>query len=160
MDIAVANYIQFMSRDGTVLGGRAYQNFFPGLTRTYEYIEYKFAPFAISGNRSSRGGETGQASLITTPNPISINLIAEAAVNHWLVDVKTMILDTPEGGTISESYVITSEIWSCVSATHDYEKVTLILSSPLDATREQVPKRILSQYLVGSLPPTGTIFTA
>jgi hypothetical protein len=160
MDIAVASYITFTLRDGTAINGQSYQNFFPGETRTYGGTAYKFAPFVLSGNRSSRGGETGQSSLITTPNPLTVNLIAEAATNHWLVDVQTVILDTPEDASISESYTISTEIWSCVSGSHDYEKVTLILSSPLDATREQVPKRVLSQYLVGSLPPTGTIFTA
>lgn len=160
MDIALASYVTFMLRDGTAITGQAYQNFYPGETRTYLGTAYKFAPFALSGNRSSRGGETGQTSLVTTPNPLTVNLIAEAATNHWLASVQTVILDTPEDASITEAYTISTEIWSCVSATHDYEKVTLILSSPLDATREQVPKRVLSQYLVGSLPPTGNIFTA
>lgn len=170
MRIALANYIRFKYKTGEYVPARAYQNFFVGESRTVSTVIYQFAPFRITGNISNKGGDTAQASITTIPNALTVGLATEAVINYWLVEVKTLVINTetlaPENGnqligtnagSFTEGGLISTEIWSCSTMGQDYEKITITLSSPLDAARKQIPRRVLSQVLVGSVPPTGTI---
>lgn len=170
MKIALANYIRFKYKDNTYVPARSYQNFFVGESRTVQGIAYPFAPFRITGNISNKGGDTAQASLTTIPNALTVGIASEAVLNYWLLEVSTYII-TPsslapeagnqligiETGSFSEGGLVTTELWSCSTMGQDYEKITISLASPLDATRRQIPRRVLNQVLVGSVPPTGTI---
>lgn len=156
MDSAVASYIRFKDKCGAYVLQRNYQNFYVSETRLFNSINYVFAPFYISGNVSTRGGDAMQASFTTIPNPLTEALTSEATLNGWLIEVKTVLLNFSAGAFV-ESATLTEQIWSCNSKKTDSEKSTIGLSTPLDATRAQVPKRVLSEFLVGSLPPTGTI---
>jgi hypothetical protein len=157
MDVAVGSYIRFKNKCGGYVQLRNFQNFFVSETRTFGGTTYVFAPFYISGNVSTRGGDSMQANFTTIPNALTSSLTAEAVLNGWLIEVKTVLLNFVSG-SFTEGQVLTEQIWSCSSKSDDFEKISVGLSTPLDATRAQVPKRVLSEFLVGALPPTGSIF--
>ena len=160
MNVAIANYIQFEDKSGNVISGQRYQNFFVGETRRWNNQLYLYAPFIISGTISNRGGDAPRASLVTVPNSITVSLVSTMVINYRLARVSTISLIQQPSGSFTEGQLISTEIWSCVNGTQDYEKISITLSSPLDATRSQIPKRVLSSYLVGSIPASGTVFAS
>jgi hypothetical protein len=160
METAIVNYIRFKTKGGGYVNDQNFQNFFVGATRNYENVNYRYAPFLITGTVSTRGGDAPRASLVTVPNEITVSTISEAVISFWLVEVKTVLLAMGEDGSFTDQAMLSQEIWSCVSGSHDFEKVSITLSSALDAARGQVPKRVLSSYLVGSIPPSGNVFSS
>lgn len=159
MDVAVATYIRLKNKCGNYVALRNFQNFFVAETRSFEGTQYVFAPFYVSGNISTRGGDSMQANLTTVPNALTTSMVVEAVLNSWLIEVKTLLLSF-DGSNFSEDTVLSQQIWSCVSSTQDFEKLSIALSTPMDAARSDVPKRVLNSHLVGSLPPTGSIFSS
>lgn len=157
MDIVIAHYIRFKTKGGSYLSGQAYQNYFVGETRNYSGVSYDFAPYVVVGTSSSRGGDVPQANIVTVPNNITLGITSEAILNGWLVEVATVLLGRTSGTVFSEQNTIANELWSCSSGGKKDDTATIILSSPLDAARQQFPKRVLSSYLVGSTPPTGNV---
>lgn len=160
MDIAIAHYVRFKRRSGAYISGRSYQNLFVGETRVYQSVAFGYGPFAISGSGSNRGGDQGQSALVMPANDLSTNLLAEAVLSNWLLEVNTIYITATEYNAFTEAALLSREIWSCSSASLDpTQQQQLTLSSPLDAVKAHVPKRVLSSKLVGSLPSTGSIFT-
>lgn len=168
--VALANYIRFKFKDGSFIGAANYQNFFVSEVRAFNGVNYQFAPFRISGNISNKGGDNAQASLTTIPNALTVGLATESVLNAWMVQVSTLFVTVtsnaslygdqlfgPEPGSFTEGGIIATEIWMCGNMSQDYEKITIGLLSPLDAARQQIPKRVLSETLIGSAPPTGFI---
>jgi hypothetical protein len=160
MDVAIAHYVRFKQRESGYVSSRSYQNFFVAESRNFGGVIYPFAPFTIAGNTSTRGGDAMQASLVSVPNDITVSLFAEAVSSRWLLEVKTVLLSRTSGTFFTESSTITEEIWACTGGNEDHEKATITLASPLDAARAQIPKRVLSSYLVGALPSTGAIYSS
>ena len=168
--IAIAHYIRFKYKDGAYVPSRSYQNFFVGEIRALADVQYSFAPFRISGSISNKGGDAGQASLTTVPNALTVGVSTEAVLNYWLLEINTVLINATsiapetgnqlvgtETGSFTEGGLIATELWSCSNMNQDYEKITITLSSPLDAARKQIPRRVLSQNMVGSVPSTGTV---
>jgi len=56
-----------------------------------------------------------------------------------------------EGNTFSE------ELYAVTGFDHDLSRISVRLSSPLDAVQENAPRRTLTADLVGALPSTGQI---
>ena len=71
-----------------------------------------------------------------------------------MLRIRTVWLD-PD--TFDETATFSEEVYQVVGFQHDGSRLSLDLSSPLDAVSGQAPKRVLTQYLVGSLPSTGQI---
>ena len=158
-DVALAHYVRFLDKSGAFIENRAYQNFFVSEQRALAGVGYVFAPFGLTGMTSTRGGDNPTTNLVSIPNDLSVSLFAEAVLASWLLQVQTVNIVVTEGGGMDEGDVLMSDIWACSGSSQDHEKIVLILSSPLDATQAQVPKRVLSSYLVGSVPPSGAIST-
>jgi hypothetical protein len=152
---AFVNYARFLQRDGTAAGtAQAYQNFSVNQNRVYAGITYAFAPFAISSGAGSKGGDRLESTLGTSTNAITVNLFAEAVSSRWLLEIKTVALDPL---TFADNTLIRTEIWRISRYEMDNEKILLKLASPLDAARNQVPKRYLSTSLVGAVPTSATL---
>lgn len=160
MDIAIGQYIKIRDKEGTPIPDRTFQNFFVGETRLWEDTLYSFAPFVISGNTSSRNGDGVSATLVTVPNDLTVGITVEATIYQWMIEVKTVHITCSEGMPFQESSTLAIETWNIASMSQDNDKVTLTLASPLDATKLQVPKRVLSQFLVGGVPATGSIYSS
>lgn len=156
-DVALAHYIRFLDKSGAYILNRNYQNFFVAEQRTFASVGYVFAPFGLTGMTSTRGGDNPSSNMVSIPNELTVSLVAEAVISSWLVQVQTVNITVTEGGSMTEGAVLMSDIWACSGSNQDHEKIVLILSSPLDATQAQIPRRVLSSYIVGSVPPTGAI---
>ena len=150
---AFVNYSRFLTSAG-VATAYAYQNFSINQSRTYGGVTYQFAPFAYTLGAGSKGGDRSDSSLVAGLDPISVNLFAEAVEDRYLLQVKTVSLD-PE--TFADDALIRTELWRVAQYEMDTERVILKLSSPLDATKGDIPKRRLTTKLVGALPSTGSL---
>ncbi len=150
---AFVNYARFMVNSSTATA-YAYQNFSVNTNRTYSGVTYNFLPFAISTGAGSKGGDRSEAVLGAGTNDISVNIFAEAVQSRWLLELKTVSLDITD---FSDDALIRSELWRVASYDMDTEKVLLKLTSPLDAVRSDVPRRVLSTELVGALPSSGSL---
>ena len=151
--LAFVNYSRFLTSAGAATA-YAYQNFSINESRNYGGVTYAFAPFAYTLGAGSKGGDRSDSSLVAGLDPISVNLFAEAVEDRYLLEVKTVSLD-PE--TFVDDALIRTELWRVAQYEMDTERVILKLSSPLDATKGDIPKRRLSTKLVGALPSTGSL---
>lgn len=156
MTVAICHYIQFKSAQGSPISGYAFQNFFIGETKLRTSINYLFAPFATSTGAGTKGGDRSDAALVAPVYPLTASLFVEACQQRWLLEIISVLLD-PE--TYDEVMTITSETWMCAKPELDTERAVLRLSSPLDAVDGQVPRRVVSSALVGSVPTTGALST-
>ena len=150
MTIAIVNYL-------TSSGGGSswsFQNFFVGSTTIYNSVSYNFAAFGITGQGARKGGDRSQINLVLGYGPLSLNFATEIVQNRHLVTIKTVLL---EGVNLTPVSLLSDEIWTAASMEVDVEKIIIRLTSPLDAVRQQFPRRQLNSKLVGSLPITGNL---
>lgn len=154
MTVAIVNYIQFKSFKGVDLEGYSFQNFFINQTKTLDNKNYVYAPFAIAGGAGTKGGDRSDSTLVAPAYPLATNLFIEACREKWLCEMSMYLLDPI---TYDEIQRITVETWMASKVELTPERVVLRLSSPFDAVDAQVPKRMLSTALVGSLPTTGSV---
>lgn len=157
MAVAFAHYIGFVDKSGLEIPGRKYQNFFVGESRTYQSISYQFAPFAVVGISSSRNGDVGEGSLVSVPNEITVSLFSEAILSRWIIDIKTIAISMNEFQQFTESSTIASEVWACIGGSNENDRITITLSSPINAAMKEIPGRVLTRSMVGAIPPTGQI---
>ena len=150
---AFVNYARFLTKTGTATS-YAYQNFEVDTTRTYGGVSYSFLHFAVSTGAGSKGGDRSEATLGLGVNELAVNITAEAVQNRYLLEIKTVSLN-PE--TFADASLIRSELWRVSRYEMDTAKVLIKLTSPLDAARDQVPRRYLNTRLVGALPTSGTL---
>jgi len=150
---AFVNYARFLNPDGTPTA-YAYQNFTINQSRTYGGVTYQFAPFAYTLGAGSKGGDRSDSNLVAGLDAISVNLFAEAVEDRYLLEIKTVSLDAE---TFADEALVRTELWRVAQYEMDTQRITLRLSSPLDATKGDIPKRRLSTKLVGALPSTGNL---
>lgn len=155
---AFVNYIRFKEYNS---GSEAYeftvhkyQNFSVNETRERDGVVYQFLPFAISTGAGARGGDRSSAQLVAGLNQITVNVLAEAVTSKWLLELKTVSIDSANFG---DQDLIHTEVWRIASYRMDTERLTLKLSSPLDAASSDVPRRSLSTNVVGALPSSGSL---
>ena len=152
-EIAIGTYVRFQLPTGADTG-YAFQNFHSGEMRTYDSKEYIHAGFGFSGSSVDLQGSNITASLVFVVSDLLMNFIQEAADDRWIARIRTVWLD-PDSFEESSTYL--EETYQVTAFQHDGLRLSLSLSSPLDAVSGQAPRRTLSQYLVGSLPATGSI---
>ena len=85
---------------------------------------------------------------------IILNLFKQAVVERWLLQVETVSLNI---NTFNDDTLVSTENWRVASYEMDTKIITLRLISPLDAVKGKVPRRKLSEELVGALPTSGQI---
>jgi hypothetical protein len=150
MTIAIVNYITSSGAGSSW----SFQNFFVGTTSTYNGQTYNFGAFGITGRGARKGGDRSEITLVLGNDPVSLNYATESIQNRHLITIKTVLL---EGVNLTPVSLLTDEIWTASSMDVDPEKIAMRLTSPLDAVRQQFPRRQLSSKLVGSLPTTGNL---
>jgi hypothetical protein len=152
-EIAIGTYIHFQLAGGGATN-YAFQNFHSNENREYGGLNYIYAGFGFSGSTVDLQGSNIRASLVFAVSPLLLNFIQEAADQQWVIRVRTVWL---EPDTFEETGTFTEEVYQVTGFQHDGSRLSLDLSSPLDAVSGQSPKRVLTQFLVGSLPATGQI---
>lgn len=156
MTIAICHYVRFINGTSYV-SGYNFQNFFISEPKTRSSITYTFAPYGVTSGAGTKGGDRSDAALVAPTDPLTINLFVQACEERWLCEITTVLLDP---STYAETQVITTETWVCSRPEVNTERAVLRLSSPLDAVDAQIPKRVLSSALVGSIPTTGSLSTS
>ena len=146
--IAVGTYVSLNDGDFN------FQNFAYGVARPYRGRSYQYASFGYSGSVIDLQGGNLDASLVFAFNDLTLNMAVEAAEDRWMVDIRTVWLDP---GTFVEQDDFMDDTFMVTGFTHDTSRLSLSLSSPLDAISGDVPRRKLSNVLVGSLPSTGDV---
>ena len=147
MTITIGTYI-------TMNGTHCFQNFHVGETRRYKGKEYLFAGFGYGGSTTDLQAGNLDAQLVFNVNEISLSLAKQAVTEGWLVVVRTVWLD-PETLKERSNYMV--DYFTAVQFEHDGLRLTLELSSPLDAVTAEVPRRRLTQEMVGAMPSSGDI---
>ena len=145
--IAIGTFIE--------LPGYNFQNFFQGESISWDGGSYSFAGFGYSGSSVDLQGGNIDAQLIFTVNELSLNLAKLAADQRHIVTLSKLSGSTPRPWCLAPISCVTSS-WS-PAFEHDSNRLGLRLSSPLDAISGDVPRRRLTEKLVGALPSTGQI---
>lgn len=131
-----------------------FQNFFKDEVRVWQGKSYVFAALGYSGSTVDAQGGNVSAQLLFGVNQISLDLAKEAADNRYTVEIETVWLD-PE--SLTEKAVFMLDIFMITGFEHDSSRLIMRLGSPLDAISADVPRRRLTETLVGALPSTGQL---
>jgi len=151
--LAIGTYIRLLNANGSDTGYR-FQNFFHGDTRTYDGQNYTFAAFGFSGGTLDLEAANISANLVFALNSLGLTIFTQAVTDRWLIKLRTVWLN-PD--TLVESSTYSEEVYAVTGLEHDNSRLSVRLGSPLDAVRENAPRRSLTQQLVGALPTTGEI---
>ena len=146
MGVAIGTFIE--------LDGKYYQNFFANESVGWQNDSYMFAGFGYSGSSVDLEGGNVQAQLIFNVNELTLSMAKKAADERQIVVIKTVWLN-PE--TLSPESNYMEDVFMVTGFEHDNLRISFRLSSPLDAVSVDVPRRRLTEKLVGALPSTGEI---
>ena len=153
MTVAIGTYIKLLNPDGSSTG-YLFQNFFQGETRTFNSETYVFGAFGFSGATLDLQAANISANLVFALSELALTIFNQAATDRWLIELRTVWLD-PD--TLIETSIYSEETYAVIGLEHDTQRLSVRLGSPLDAVRQNAPRRSLTQALVGSLPTTGDI---
>lgn len=153
MTIAIGTYIHYLTYEGEEIG-QAFQNFHVNETREFAGRDYVFAGFGYSGMTVDLEGGNVTSNITFSVNELSLNHAKQAADERWVVEVSTVFLDPL---SLDEQQSYQTDRYGVVGFEHDSLRLSLRLSSPLDAVVADVPRRRLTESLVGNLPSTGNI---
>lgn len=164
---ALGHFAQFIDDEGTVQ--LSLQNFFIGSTITYDGAQYLFSPFGFSGTSVNRQGDLEPAALAFPNNPIARGYLSDALRGMtyqgipidqrpyrrpWIGNVSVCIVNTSSQSVEQVLFTYTGQ---ATAGGWDDTKLSLELSSVIDAAKGDVPVRALVKRQVGSLPTTTSI---
>ena len=112
-------------------------------------------PFGFSGVTVNRTGDGLEATLVFPNNGLSRSFADQAIDQNWVMEVDVLILDADNpAGTHQKLHSFTGQ---AVGGQWDNVSLNLKLSSVLDAVGTDVPRRSLTQRLVGNLPISNNV---
>lgn len=147
MTITIGTYIEMNKT-------HRFQNFHVGETRRYKGKDYLFAGFGYGGSTTDLQAGNVDSQLVFNVNEISLSLAKQAVTEGWLIVVQTVWLNPK---TLKEKSNYMVDYFTAVQFEHDTLRLTLELSSPLDAVTAELPRRRLTQEMVGAMPSSGDI---
>ena len=138
---------------------RFWQNFFINQQLTHNGENYRFAPFGFSGVTVNRTGDGLEASLVFPNNALTRGWGIEAIENNYQMEVEVLIIEDADPNTGLTATHTTVHTYTGVVTGGQWDETTLNLelSSVLDAVGTDVPRRSLTQDLVGNLPITNSV---
>ena len=123
-----------------------YQNFFIGKNITHYGSEYQFAPFGFSGVTVNRTGDGLEAALVFPVNKVSLS---------W--GIKAIENPDPDTGLSATNTIVHTYTGQVLGGQWDNTSLNLELGSILDAVGTDVPRRALTNRIVGNLPITNNV---
>jgi hypothetical protein len=156
--LAFAQYITLRTEE--TLGGYLFQNYWVNEDAPFFNVDtgqpayFGFMPFAFSGTTVTKSGDNQPATLAFPNNSLSRGWAEIAVQNRWLANVRTVAVN-PDDRT--DYILIARYIGQIVSANWDTTSLQLQMASVLDAVGVDVPRKRLTQQLVGSLPITSSV---
>jgi hypothetical protein len=111
-------------------------------------------PFAFSGSTLTKSGDNQPATLAFPNNDLSRGWAATAIQDRWIANVRILLLnpDNKNDYTLISRYV-----GQIVSGGWDGTALKLNMASVFDAVGADVPRKKLTQQLVGHLPLTSNV---
>ena len=154
-------------------GGKAavkrFQNFFIGSVVTHKSTaqreepidgdKYIFVPFGFSGVTVNRTGDGLEATLVFPNNGLTRDWAVRAVDKSYLIEVDVLTIEDmdAETGPKAEHAIVHSYVGQVTGGQWDNVSLNLELSSVLDAVGTDVPRRSLTQKLVGNLPISNNV---
>lgn len=138
---------------------RFWQNFFINKQLTHNGENYRFAAFGFSGVTVNRTGDGLEASLVFPNNTLTRGWGVEAIDNNYQVQVEVLIIEDsdPTSGLTATHTTVHTYTGVVTGGQWDNVSLTLELGSILDAVGTDVPRRSLTQRLVGNLPISNSV---
>lgn len=140
---------------GVDVPGYAFQNFWPGQTRTVGGVAYVYAPIRISDTAGARGGERSVGELRASLNQLMLNFLLTARQNRYLLVVDVRLVDALSSTDIR---LLAQQRWRIGKISRANGILSVPLRSPLDAVRSNAPNFRLTTANVGLVPDTGQMF--
>lgn len=136
-----------------------FQNFFISKQLTHSGDKYQFAPFGFSGVTVNRTGDGLEATLVFPNNDLTRDWGVKAIENNYLMEVEVLIIEDsdPDSGLTATHTTVHTYTGQVTGGQWDNTSLNLELSSVLDAVGTDVPRRSLTQKLVGNLPITNSV---
>ena len=136
-----------------------YQNFFIGKVLRHTGQDYQFLPFGFSGATVNRTGDGLEATLVFPNNKVSRNWGVKAIEERYLMEVEVLIIEDPDPdtGLTAPHTTVHTYTGQVTGGQWDNVSLNLELSSVLDAVGTDVPRRSLTQKLVGNLPISNSV---
>lgn len=136
-----------------------FQNFFIGKQLTHNGDEYRFVPFGFSGVTVNRTGDGMEASLVFPNNDLTREWAVAAIKSSYLMEVEVLIIEDsdPDSGLTATHTTVHTYTGQVTGGQWDNVSLNLELSSVLDAVGTDVPRRSLTQRMVGNLPISNSV---
>ena len=136
-----------------------FQNFFIGKQLRHGGAKYQFVPFGFSGVTVNRTGDGMEASLVFPNNDLSRSWGISAIEGSYLMEVEVLIIEDsdPESGLTASHTTVHTYTGQVTGGQWDNVSLNLELSSVLDAVGTDVPRRSLTQRMVGNLPISNSV---
>jgi len=150
--VALTTFITVSNAAGVVQ--HRFQNSTPGQVIRLGEFDFSFLSFIYSGAAKNRTGDNMEAELVMAVNRLAMSYAAEAVQGKWTVEVQSCSMNPRD---FSVGRVLAREVWLAAGMGYDTEKVSVVLSSGIDAVGASAPARTLTSRLVGALPSTGQI---
>ena len=150
--IALTTFITVSDAAGVV--HHRFQNSSPGQVIRLDEFDFPFLSFLYSGAAKNRTGDNMEAELMLAVNQLAMSYAAEAVQGKWTVEVVGCSMNPND---FSVGRKLTREVWLAAGMGYDSDKVSVLLSSGIDAVGASAPARTLTSKLVGALPSTGQI---
>lgn len=154
--LALAQYLTL--RRNTDDGGYRFQNYWVNEDVTFLDVNanvsanFGFLPFAFTGMTVTKSGENLNANLAFPNNSLSRGWAETVTKERYLAEVYTVLINDPSD---SSNYTLINHYsGQVISAIWDSTTLTLGMASVLDAVGGDVPRKRMTQQLVGSLPLT------
>ena len=154
--LALAQYLTL--RRNTDDGGYRFQNYWVNEDVTFldananVSANFGFLPFVFTGMTVTKSGENLNANLAFPNNSLSRGWAETVTKERYLTEVYTVLINDPSD---SSNYTLINHYsGQVISAIWDSTTLTLGMASVLDAVGGDVPRKRMTQQLVGSLPLT------
>jgi len=136
-----------------------FQNFFIGKEITHSGSGYTFVPFGFSGVTVNRTGDGLEATLVFPNNSLARNWGVSAIEGTWVMEVDVLIIEDPDPdtGLSTENKIVHTYTGQVTGGQWDNTSLNLELSSVLDAVGTDVPRRSLTNRVVGNLPISNNV---
>ena len=136
-----------------------YQNFFIKKQLTHGGADYSFIPFSFSGVTVNRTGDGMGTTLVFPVNEISKGWGVKAIESSYLMEVEVLIIENsdPDTGLTATHTTVHTYTGQVIGGQWDNTSLNLELGSILDAVGTDVPRRSLTQRMVGNLPISNSV---
>jgi len=148
-----------------------FQNFFIGKEITHRSppqrepdpplpgSNYIFVPFGFSGVTVNRTGDGLEATLVFPNNSLARNWGVSAIEGTWVMEVDVLMIEDPDPdtGLSTTNTIVHTYTGQVTGGQWDNTSLNLELSSVLDAVGTDVPRRSLTNRVVGNLPISNNV---